>query len=290
MLNMPSLQRFNLFFALQLLLIWGLGSIGVFSSGLSGTLLPSVIIGGGTWLLLICATKYLPFSARRFYWLGLLQLIACWSIFPLFKSIRIHFYTWSADNLLFTIDNFLWFGKSLPQRSIILQAPWFSELAAFCYFSFYFLIIGSALFFFLKKRGVITVYYFWGLMLMYFWGFIGYFLLPATGPYIAYPELFTYPVHDGVMTLFLTEIVEKGITGMDVFPSLHTGITLFIVGFLFKTGYRKIAWCLAPLTVGLIIATIYLHYHYGIDVIFGAVLAFVVLNLIFKKIEGEKWN
>lgn len=33
------------------------------------------------------------------------------------------------------------------------------------------------------------------------------------------------------MTLFLTDLVDKGITGMDVFPSLHTGITLYIVGF-----------------------------------------------------------
>lgn len=290
MLNLPFLRQFNLLFAFLLLCILGFGSVGVFRSGLTDILLPSVIIGGVLWLLLLFASLYFGYSSKRFYWLGLLQLIVCWSIFPLFKAIRIHFYTWSADNLLFTIDRFLWLGKSLPERAVALHTSWLSELTAFCYFSFYFLIIGSALFFFLQRNKTDSIRYFLGLMQMYFWGFIGYFTLPAAGPYIAYPELFTYPVHDGAMTLFLAEIVEKGITGMDVFPSLHTGITLFIDVFLFKTGYRKTALCLMPLTLGLITSTVYLHYHYGIDVILGAVLAFFVLNFTFKKTEGEKWN
>lgn len=284
------LRGFNVIFALQLLLILLLGSFAVFSAGLIDILLPSVIIGGIFWLLLIFTTLRAKQASTRFYWLGLLQLIACWSIFPLFKAIRIHFYTWSADHLLFSIDRVMWLGKSLPERTVVLQTPWFSELVAFCYFSFYFLVIGSALFFFLQRNIVAAKHYFIGLMLMYFFGFIGYFTLPAAGPYIAYPELFTYPVHNGAMTLFLTNIVNQGITGMDVFPSLHTGITLFIVLFLYKIGYRKTALCLAPLTLGLIIGTLYLHYHYGIDVILGAVLAIFVLNFIFKDQEGTRWN
>lgn len=290
MLNTPFLRWFNHLFALQLLLIWGLGSVGVFSSGLTETLLPSVIAGGISWPLLLMLTLRPAFSSARFYWLGLLQLIACWAIFPLFKAIRIHFYTFSADHLLFTIDNILWFGKSLPERTIALQSFWLSELTSFCYFSFYFLIIGSALFFFFQRQKTIAARYFTGLMLMYSWGFLGYFSLPAAGPYMAYPQRFSYPVRGGAMTSFLTDIVNKGITGMDVFPSLHTGITLFIVSFLFKAGYRKTAGCFLPLTLGLIVATVYLHYHYGVDVILGAVLAFAVLNYTFKEREGKKWN
>lgn len=283
-------RLFNILFALQLLLILLLGSYGVYRSELAEVLMPSIIAGGFSWLLLIFITLRSKQNSTRFYWLGLLQLIACWSIFPLFKAIRIHFYTWSADSLLYNIDRFLWLGKSLPERAIMLHTPWLSELVSFCYFSFYFLIIGSALFFFLQRNIPVATRYFMGLMLMYFFGFIGYFTLPAAGPYFAYPELFTYPVHNGAMTLFLTEIVDKGITGMDVFPSLHSGITLFIIGFLYKSGYRKIALCLTPLALGLIIATLYLHYHYGIDVLLGAVLSIFVLNFIFKNQEGKRWN
>ncbi|MTB80934.1 phosphatase PAP2 family protein [Providencia stuartii] len=287
MLKTHYLHLFNRLFAIQLFIIWLLGCIGVFGSDLTETLWPSVLTGGIFWILLVACSKLPKWQSPRFYWVGLLQLIACWSIFPLFKAIRIHFYSWSADHLLYTIDSYLWLNKSLPEHMIALQAPWFSELIAFCYFSFYFLVIGSALFFFLQRKKNTSEHYFLGLMLMYFFGFIGYFILPAVGPYGAFPTLFTYPVHNGAITLFLTDMVEKGITGMDVFPSLHTGITLYIVGFLFKIGYRKIAWCLTPLAAGLIVATVYLHYHYGIDVIVGALLALLVLHFLFKKKKVE---
>ncbi|MDR0218808.1 MAG: phosphatase PAP2 family protein [Enterobacteriaceae bacterium] len=281
-------RLFNRLFMMELLVIWGLGTFATFMSGMSGlmeTLLPSIITGGIFWVLLLAVGWSRTPDYSGLYWFGLLQLIACWSIFPLFKAIRIYYYTWSADNLLFHSDMMLWFGRSLPQWAMKIQTPWLSEIISFCYFSFYFLVIGSALFFFLQRNNPHTRNYFSGLMLMYFWGFIGYFLLPAFGPYAAFPTLFNYPVHDGVMTLFLTKMVDKGITGMDVFPSLHTGITLYIVGFLFFTGYRKTAYCLMPLSAGLVIATVYLHYHYGIDVVVGAVLAFLVLYFTFKKEE-----
>lgn len=276
-------SRFNGLFTAELLLIWVLGTIGVFQSGLMEILSLSVIIGAIFWVLMLLAGLSKKQERSRFYWFGLLQLVTCWSIFPLFKAIRVHYYTWNADHVLFKVDTFVWFGKSLPEWSINIQAPWLSEIVAFCYFSFYFLIIISALFFFLQRNKLLTQRYFFGLMLMYFWGFIGYFSLPAAGPYAAFPDVFAYPVHHGAMTLFLTEMVDKGITGMDVFPSLHTGITLYIVGFLFLAGYRRIAYCLTPLAAGLILATVYLHYHYGIDVVIGAALAFFVLYFTFKK-------
>ncbi len=276
-------SRFNLFFLVELLIIWALGTVGVFESELKETLLPSVIAGAIFWILLFCSRLLKKAENSRFYWFGLLQLIACWVIFPLFKAISTYYYNWSADSFLYHADKLFWFGQSLPEWAIKLQSPWFSELIAFCYFSFYFLIIGSALFCFLQRNKLLAQRYFFGLMLMYFWGFIGYFALPAAGPYSAFPALFHYPVHDGAMTLFLTEMVDKGITGMDVFPSLHTGITLYIVGFFWRSGYRQTAFFLMPLTAGLIVATVYLHYHYGIDVVIGAVLAFIVLHFTFKK-------
>ena len=283
MLVPETKKIFNQLFSIQLFIIW---SLGTYASWLLNAvdMLPAIISGLLFWLLLI----YIGYKNRnlasppRFYWFGLLQLIACWSIFPLFKSIRYGLYQENFDAILYKLDKLLWFGKSLPEWSISIQSGLLSELLAFCYFSFYFLIIGSALFFFFIRQPTHTNNYFFGLMLMYFWGFIGYFSIPAAGPYAAFPMDFTYPVHTGAMTLFLTELVDKGITGMDVFPSLHTGITIYIVGFYYFSGYRKIAYCLFPIAMGLILATVYLHYHYGIDVICGALLALFVLYFTCK--------
>lgn len=283
-MNNISFPRYlNTLFSLELFIIWLMGTAGTIIVGLIDSFLPSIIIGGILWCLMIWQGKqHYKYSSKR-YWFGLLQLSACWTIFPLFKAIRLAFYSWSADALLFKWDTTFWYGESLPLRAAKLHSPWLSEFISFCYFSFYFLIIGSALFFFLQRKNPHTKAYFFGLMLMYLIGFIGYFVLPAAGPYAVYPEVFSYPVNDGAMTLFLTDMVAKGITGMDVFPSLHSGITLYILGFLFLAGYKRVALCLLPFAFGLIIATVYLHYHYGVDVIVGAILAIFVLSFTVKK-------
>ncbi|MEZ2861681.1 phosphatase PAP2 family protein [Proteus terrae] len=288
MLTMKARMLFNHLFSLQLFIIWALGTYGSWLTNATEMLFP-IFLGFFSWVLLVFvgyktqqATSY-----SRFYWFGLLQLIACWTIFPLFKSIRYGLYQWSFDDILYNLDKFLWVGKSLPEWTISLQSGWLSEFLSFCYFSFYFLIIGSALFFFFSRNNLLAKNYFFGLMLMYFFGFIGYFSLPAAGPYSAFPSDFNYPVYSGAMTLFLTDLVDKGITGMDVFPSLHTGITLYIVGFLYFSGYRKTAYCLTPILIGLVLATVYLHYHYGVDVIVGALLASLVLYITCKNNKVE---
>ena len=82
------------------------------------------------------------------------------------------------------------------------------------------------------------------------------------------------------MTSLLVQVVEKGITGMDVFPSLHTGITLYILGFYKINGYHRVAGVLTPLFAGIMLATVYLRYHYGIDVVIGVMLALAILCYI----------
>lgn len=288
MLTSKARMLFNHLFSIQLFIIWVLGTYGSWLINATEMLSP-ILLGFFSWILLIFVgyKDRQATSHSRFYWFGLLQLITCWTIFPLFKSIRYGLYQWNFDDVLYKLDKFLWFGKSLPEQTIFLQSGWLSEFLSFCYFSFYFLIIGSALFFFFIRNKTLTKHYFFGLMLMYFFGFIGYFSIPAAGPYAAFPSDFTYPVYSGAMTLFLTDLVDQGITGMDVFPSLHTGITLYIVGFFYFSGYRKTAYCLFPILIGLILATVYLHYHYGIDVIVGALLAVLVLYTTCKNNKVE---
>jgi membrane-associated phospholipid phosphatase len=57
----------------------------------------------------------------------------------------------------------------------------------------------------------------------------------------------------------------------DCFPSLHTANT-FLVMLLVWRQARKLAWLYIPLGSSCIAATIYLRYHYTIDVMAGLVL------------------
>lgn len=67
-------------------------------------------------------------------------------------------------------------------------------------------------------------------------------------------------------------LVRMGSTGVDVFPSLHVAVSLFILGFDFRHNKRRFWIFLIP-CVGLWCSTLYLRYHYLIDVLCGVLLA-----------------
>lgn len=222
--------------------------------------------------------------------LGPIQFFSSWVIFPVLRTIH-HAFPISRDAWLKQIDSTLWGGQSLPAWALKLETPALSEILSFCYFTFYLICLFSAIYFILRPRPYDKRFgkpFFHGLMLMYLFGILGYITIPAAGPYAAFPAEFPYPVQGGLMTQFLTEIVEKGITGMDVFPSLHCGITLYILGFYWLAGYKKTALLIAPLFIGMTIATVYLRYHYGIDLIAGIILALLILCYVVPQIKEAK--
>jgi membrane-associated phospholipid phosphatase len=63
-----------------------------------------------------------------------------------------------------------------------------------------------------------------------------------------------------------------------VFPSLHIAVSLFLWLTLLKD-YRRLGLLLTPLLVLLWASTIYLRYHYCIDLIAGVCLAVGVFGL-----------
>jgi len=265
-------------FLAELLLILILGGIGALRLD-APALVTSTVIGCVAWLAL-AATTFAADGSVRASWKGTLQFVACWLIFPLFKAIREVFITHTADAALLALDRRLWGGQSLPEHLLSWERPWLSELLSGGYFLFYFLVLLPAIGFSLRRRTAEARRFFLGLSGMYLVGFIGYLLVPAGGPYMAFPEVFPYPVHGGAMTALLAGIVKAGITGMDVFPSLHSGIGVYVLGFFALGGYRRLALIIAPVVAALVVATLYLRYHYGIDVLCGIALAAVVLTLI----------
>ena len=123
MLTTKARMLFNHLFSLQLFIIWALGTYGSWLTNATEMLFP-IFLGFFLWVLLIFVgyKTQKATSHSRFYWFGLLQLIVCWTIFPLFKSIRYGLYQWSFDDILYNLDKFLWFGKSLPEVNFFLFA------------------------------------------------------------------------------------------------------------------------------------------------------------------------
>ena len=174
------------------------------------------------------------------------------------------------DLWLQRVDNF-GIGTNLSLRLQSLVHPALTEAFSFCYVLFFLYLFFSLVYYFcgdvdLLKKFVI------GLFTIYGIGFLGYSFVPAAGPWQAMTEQFNVPLSGWWITKLNSTLVATGSNGVDVFPSLHCAISSFFL--FFDRQYRpwRFKLYLVP-CVGLWVSTIYLRYHYLIDVLCGFVLA-----------------
>lgn len=197
-------------------------------------------------------------------------LIAYENLGNLVRFINPH----DADPILRRLDEMLFLGTN---PSLWLEQwirPWFSEIMHSCYTSYYpFLpIIGVVLYLgrdFYRFRDVML-----SVTLGFYIGYIGYLLVPAVGPRFYMAELFTLDVKGTTMlsakVAQMINMLES--TRRDCFPSLHTGITVIVTAYAWK--YKRwLFWGFLPVNIGIIMATVYLRYHYVVDVFAGLALA-----------------
>ncbi|MCE5252532.1 phosphatase PAP2 family protein [bacterium] len=175
-----------------------------------------------------------------------------------------------ADPVMKRIDEFI-FGGVNP--TLWLEGhihPWLSEIMHIAYVNYYpFLpIIGFVLYIsrdFHRFRNVMV-----SVTFGFYLGYIGYILLPTVGPRYYMADLFTLSVKG---TTMMSDKVYEMLNALestrrDCFPSLHTAISVIVTVYAYR--YRRwLFWFMAPVCTGIVCATIYLRYHYVIDVIAG---------------------
>ena len=180
------------------------------------------------------------------------------------------------DLFLFGVHPTLWM-----QRWIV---PWFTDLMSLAYLSYYFLPVTLVSVLYLKERpGLYPALFV--LTLGYYISFIGYILFPAVGPRYAMDQLYAVPLEGS----FITDFVRDGLNAIehnkrDVMPSGHTQIALMVVYLAYR--YEKaLFYVFLPVVSGLVLSTVYLRYHYVIDLVVGAALAIVcvVVGPLFYK-------
>lgn len=217
-----------------------------------------------------------------------------WAAFPMvvftykqiyFMASPIH-HGRDYDQLLIAVDRAL-FRVNPTQWLAGLSNPFLTEVLQIAYSLFYVFFVAVGLELYLRRDHLqfrlfrFTVAY--GFLISY----VGYFFLPAAGP--------RFTLHDfsrtgmelpGLLfTHFLQwfvnswESIPSGVSNAaalaraqrDVFPSGHTMMTLVAVILAYK--YRlRVRRYVAVMGTLLIFATVYLRYHYVIDVVAGALL------------------
>jgi len=178
------------------------------------------------------------------------------------------------DSSLRHIDSLL-IGQNLSLRLEPQIRTLFTEPLSFCYMLFIPYLTFSMLWYLFDALPLLKRFYL-GLFTIYGFGFFGYTLVPAAGPYLAMSHEFHVPLNGWHFTQWNAAMVGFGSNGVDVFPSLHCAISSYML--FFDGWYKKWRFRLYAIPcMGLWFSTIYLRYHYFIDVLVGFALSASVL-------------
>jgi membrane-associated phospholipid phosphatase len=191
------------------------------------------------------------------------------------------------DHFLMALDRAI-FRTNPTEWLARLSNPYLTEVLQIAYSIFYvfFIAVGVELY---RRQDLSEFKYFrFTVVYGFFISYVGYFFLPAVGPRftlhdfsridLELPGLFLTPYLRWFINLF--ESIHSGISNSagiacaqrDVFPSGHTMMTLVVVFLAYRYTLKIRHWlCLAGIL--LIFATVYLRYHYVIDLTAGALLA-----------------
>ncbi len=194
------------------------------------------------------------------------------------------------DHWLFGVNPTQWLGK--------FSNPFLTEYLQLCYILYFFMPLAHGIEIHFKGSDAKFMTFSAIVLFTFYLSYLLYFIFPAIGP--------RFTLHDFQMLnydlpgIFLTDIFRKlldlgssiqagsvltpAIVNRDCMPSGHTMVTLIniILAFRFKSAFR---WVFAILGGSLIISTVYLRYHYVVDVLAGFLLVTLVL-LIEPKIRN----
>jgi hypothetical protein len=118
-----------------------------------------------------------------------------------------------------------------------------------------------------------------GLIIISIIGFALYILVPAVGPKYALANLYTKSLGGGMLGQMNNALIDLARVRRDAFPSLHVGISALLLTYAWRA--NKWLWLLVlPFTLGNWISTIYLRYHYTIDVVVAFPLVWFVHYIV----------
>lgn len=170
-----------------------------------------------------------------------------------------------------------WFGETPSVLLSRLFSPAMNDLWSGCYLSYHLYLHWAVIEALLRSDRWRTRY---GRVVFstFAIGFAGYFLFPARGPEVAFPELYGPPLQGGVLTRFNEWIVATMASRYDAFPSLHVLVTASLLACDWRW-FRTRFWIMALPAAGMMFATLPLRLHYAIDLLASGVLIGPVLLL-----------
>jgi membrane-associated phospholipid phosphatase len=220
-------------------------------------------------------------QVRSSFWAALLYRLGIYGTvqqsYFFFKHVLPVVNSGSLDHQLYALDHVL-FGFEPAVWADQFVSPTTTEWFAFFYFC-YFFILAAHIFpiVFGARDQLLLGEFMLGMLIIVCIGHTGYLLVPGFGPYKAMPEMFKHELPSGLWMDLVWSTVRSGGAMKDIFPSLHTAGPCFIAMFSFRNRDRlpfRYTWPLMTFFAANIIgATMFLRWHYVIDVFAGFALA-----------------
>ncbi len=221
------------------------------------------------------------------YWYPLPSVALC------YREMSIIIRAWgrpAVDEELAHIDLAFW-GANPTVWLERFHSPALAEAMEIVYSLFVPAVLLMAVLLWKKKRFCDFRYYAFLIASGFLVSYVGYFFAPARGPRFLLHDLQTYDLRG--LWLFdplrgLLDRIESA--HYDCFPSGHTEMTI-----LAWWGSRTISpilfrWMFAY-TLGVIFATVYLRYHYTVDVLAGAFVAGALILMtpwVYRKLGARR--
>ncbi|WP_422735500.1 phosphatase PAP2 family protein [Micromonospora sp. WMMD729] len=213
-----------------------------------------------------------------------LPFLSCLVIYSSLRTITPELDFPLVDPALIEFDRAVFGGDVSRWLNDTLGSPALTLFMAICYLSYGLSQGAYAIFSYL--RGHVREYHDFALAISItaVVGYSGYVLVPGVGPHIYQTDVYADPLpgHEGSIGGALDAITAVQGPARDLFPSLHTAMTVVLMVYLWRDA-RRLFWWYLPIGLGLLLSTLYLRKHYAVDVLAGtalAVLAVVVAGRV----------
>lgn len=185
---------------------------------------------------------------------------------------------YDRDELLIQMDLFL-FGFHPTVRLERIASPLLTDLMTLAYCSYYVLplVFVGTLYGKGKEQEFDGAAF--SIVLTFYLSYFGYMLLPALGPRFALAPLY----QGGLRGLILADPIMRALDFLegvkrDAFPSGHSAVALVVLAYAYR--YEKGLYRMfLPIVLTLLFSTVYMRYHYAVDVLAGMLLAALCLVL-----------
>ena len=175
-----------------------------------------------------------------------------------------------------------------------VTSPFLTEILQLSYITYYFLplLLGVTMW----RKGWFDEFHFFlfVMVLGFYLSYLGYIAVPALGPRFILADQQTESLSGICMFDRIRGSLDRaeGLT-RDCFPSGHVELSLLVLYYSHRF-HRRTFWWILPAATALIISTVYLRYHYVIDVVAGALLAALIVAIagpLYRALGGSgQWS